>query len=143
MPDTTHRSPAPTLLQAIRRRASSRLRVVVLSIFALGIATQSLLGVLGGLHEATAPAHAMHATVDHMAPHDHEAAVRDGTDADEGGPLHVLLHFMHSCGHSTWMTGGDTAIIAMTEVRADSPVARARPLPAPDRTAPFRPPIAV
>jgi hypothetical protein len=143
MTSTANRSRAPSLLQAIRRRASGRVRVAVLAIFALAIATQSLLGVLGGIHEATAPAHAMHGMTDHLAPHDHAAAVKDGTDADEGGPLHVLLHFMHCCNHSAWMSGGDSAITVMIPLCADSSIDRATLLPAPDRIAPFRPPIAV
>ncbi len=142
MPGTFHRSAAPTLLQACRL-ASGRLRAVVLSIFALGIASQSLLGTLVNLHELTSPAHAAHDLTGHMAEHDHEAAVHDGTDADEGGPLHVLLHHTHCCSHSVWMSGGVTVIAVVAPVPTDLLLHKSRTLPAPDRTAPFRPPIAV
>jgi hypothetical protein len=143
MPGTAHRSPAPSILQSFRRRATGRLRAVVLSVFALGIASQSLLGTLNSIHELTSPAHTAHGVTSHMAEHDHEAAVRDGTDADEGGPLHVLLHHTHCCSHSVWMTGDATVIAVMAELRADPTFEKPRALPAPERTALFRPPIAV
>lgn len=137
-----HRSPAPSLLQVFRRHASSRLRVVVMTIFALGIASQSLLGMLGSLHETTSPAHAAHGVAHHMEAHDHEAAVHDGTDEDEGGPLHVLLHYTHCCGHTVWISGVATLAAIITPVRTGPLLQRPGPLPAHGLTAPFRPPIA-
>jgi hypothetical protein len=147
MPRTFHRSTAPTLLQAFRRRASGRICAVVLSMFALGIASQSLLGTLVSLHELTSPAHVVHGTdghmLDHDHDHDHQAAVHDGSDADEGEPLHVLMHHTHCCSHSVWMSSG-VAIVALVEpVRSDLSADKIRPLLAFERTAPFRPPIAV
>ncbi len=131
----------PTLLQRLRRRATGRVRLAVLLVFALGLASQSLLGVLGELHEITAHAHSTHGSVEHLAPHDHAEAVHEGTDSDEGGPLHVLLHYTHCCSHSAWMSGGATAVAVMSPGSASSPIDDARHIPTPDLTAPFRPPI--
>jgi hypothetical protein len=102
-----------------------------------------MLGPLGELHELTVHAQYGQAVSDHMAPHDHEAALRDGTDADEGGPLHVLLHASHCCGHGTWMADASATMTVAAMPRTDSPVDKTRQLPAPDLTAPFRPPILV
>ncbi len=135
---STHR---PTLLQRLRRRATGRVRLAMLLVFAVGLASQSLLGVLGGLHEITAHAHSPHGSVEHLTPHDHAAAVHDGTDTDEGGPLHVLLHYTHCCSHSAWMSGGATTLAVMSPGSASSPVDNARQIPTTDLTAPFRPPI--
>jgi hypothetical protein len=131
----------PILLRALRRRG--HWRVPLLLVFVLGVAAQSLLGPLGELHELTVHAQAGQALAGHMAPHDHEAALHDGTDANEGGPLHLLLHYTHCCSHSAWMTEATATITVLALTRADSPVDKTRQLPAPDRTAPFRPPIAV
>jgi hypothetical protein len=143
MSGSAHRSSAPTILQSFRRLASGRLRAVVLSIFALGIASQSLVGTLDNLHELTSPAHAAQGISGHLDAHDHAAAVRDGTDAAEGGPLHVLLHHTHCCSHSVWMSGDLAVVAVMAELRADPPLEEPRALPAPERTTLFRPPIAV
>ncbi len=143
MPRTFHHSNAPTLLQSFRRRASGRLCAMVLSIFALGIASQSLLGTLVNLHELTSPAHAAQDLTGHMADHDHEAAVHDGTDGDEGGPLHLLMHHTHCCSHSVWMSSGVALVALVAPARSDLSADKLRPLPALDLTAPFRPPIAV
>jgi hypothetical protein len=78
-----------------------------------------------------------------MADHDHEAAVHDGTDADEGGPLHLLMHHTHCCSHSVWMSSGVAVVALVAPARSDLSADKIRPLPALDRTAPFRPPIAV
>lgn len=147
MPGIFHRSTAPTLLQAFRRRASGRLGAVVLSIFALGIASQSLLGTLVSLHELTSPAHVVHGMdghmVDHEHDHDRQAAAHDGSDSDEGEPLHMLMHHTHCCSHSVWMSSGVTVVALVAAPRSDLSADKIRPLPALDRTAPFRPPITV
>jgi hypothetical protein len=110
-------------------------------VFMVGLASQSLLSVLGGLHEVTAHAHSSHGPAEHMAPHDHAAAVHDGTDANEGGPLHVLLHYTHCCSHSAWMSGGATTVAVRSTGSVSSPVGNSRQIPTTDLTAPFRPPI--
>jgi hypothetical protein len=133
----------PSLMQALRRRAGSHWRGAILLLFVLGVAAQSTLGPLGELHELTVHAQAGQGLAEHMAPHDHEAALRDGTDATEGGPLHMLFHYTHCCGHSTWMADATAMIAVAAMARSDSPVGKTRQLPAPDRTVPFRPPIAV
>jgi hypothetical protein len=139
MPRTFNRRPA--LLPALRRRAG-HWRLVVL-VFSLGVAAQSMLGALGELHEMTVHGQSGHDVAGHMAPHDHAAALQDGTDVSEGGPLHLLLHYTHCCGHSTWMAGAATMTAAPGVAHTESPVDNTRQLPAPERTAPFRPPIAV
>jgi hypothetical protein len=101
------------------------------------------MGTLVGLHELTSPAHATHGMTVHMAEHDHEAAVHDGTDASEGGPLHLLMHHTHCCSHSVWMSTGTTVVTLVAPDRSDLAADQLRPLPALQRTAPFRPPIAV
>jgi hypothetical protein len=113
----------------------------MLVVFMVGLASQSLLSVLGGLHEVTAHAHSAHGSMEHMAPHDHAAAVHDGTDANEGGPLHVLLHYTHCCSHSTWMSGGATTAAFLSTGFVSPPADNARQIPTTDLTAPFRPPI--
>jgi len=138
MSGSTHR---PTLLQRLRRRATGRVRVAMLLVFAIGLASQSLLGVLGGLHEITAHAHSAHGSVEHLAPHDHASAVHDGTDADEGGSLHVLLHYTHCCSHSAWMSGGATNMAFMSRGSVSSRADNAQRISSTDLTAPFRPPI--
>lgn len=130
------------LLQALRRRASGPWRVAMLVVFVLSVAAQSMLGPVGELHALTVHAHASQALADHMPPHDHEAALRDGTDAVEGGPLHVLLHYTHCCGHGAWMIDATATPGIVPLARTDSPLDNTRQLPAPQRTAPFRPPIA-
>jgi hypothetical protein len=138
MPGSIH---PPTLLQRLRSRATGRVRLAMLLVFAVGLASQSLLGVLGGLHEITAHAHSAHGSVEHLAPHDHATAVHDGTDADEGGPLHVLLHYTHCCSHSAWMSGGGTMTTVVAIESISSPADDTRQISTTDLTAPFRPPI--
>src|SRR5688572_17944430 len=118
MPRTATRR--PILLQALRRRG--HWRVAMLLVFVLGVAAQSLLGPLGELHELTVHAQAGQDLAGHMAPHDHEAALRDGTDANEGGPLHLLLHYTHCCSHSSWMSEATATIAVVALARTDSPV---------------------
>jgi hypothetical protein len=100
-----------------------------------------MLGVLGGLHEITTHAHSAHGSPEHLAPHDHAAAVHEGKDADEGGPLHVLLHYTHCCSHSAWMSGGTATAIIMAVESVHSLVDNTSQIPTIDLTAPFRPPI--
>jgi hypothetical protein len=130
-------------LQVLRRRARSRWGVAALLVFVMSVAAQSMLGMVGELHELTVHTQAGQGLAEHMAPHDHQAALRDGTDAAEGGPLHVLLHYTHCCAHGAWIADATTAVAIAAPVRPVSPADKTRQLPAPDRTAPFRPPIAV
>jgi hypothetical protein len=125
------------------RRAPRTLRAAVLLVFTLGLATQSLLGVLGEMHELAKHSDVAHGLVHHVTPHDHadDHAMPDGTGADEDGPLHVLLHHSHCCSHSTWMSGADAALAAVALASTTLPVDSTRHLPASRLTAPFRPPI--
>jgi len=133
----------PILPQALRRRAGGCLRVALLLLFVVGVSAQSMLGPLGELHELTVHAQHGQGVAGHMAPHDHQAALRDGTDATEGGPLHVLLHYTHCCGHGSWMSDARVTMTVAALPRTASPLDNTRQLPAPDLTAPFRPPILV
>ncbi|MET0279591.1 MAG: hypothetical protein ABW278_00505 [Steroidobacteraceae bacterium] len=129
------------MFRRLRHRPYRRLRLAAMLLFALGLAAQSLLGVLGEMHELAVHTDAADGLASHLVAHDHAAATADGSDASEGGALHVLLHYTHCCGHTIWMSGvGATPLVAST-VSAHSPGDPARQVPLSQRTAPFRPPI--
>lgn len=119
------------MLLMIRKRRFQSLRSVALAILALGLAVQSLLGVLGEMHEVSAHAEIV------LQHHDH--AGQD--EAAESGPLHLLLHHTHCCSHCAWMSGGDSSVALFALTPADLPFDTAGYLPAAGLATPFRPPI--
>lgn len=123
------------------------LRLAVLLVFALGLASQSLLGAMGDVHELARHGQALQQAelADHLASHGHQSGEQghpDGhADEEEGGALHLLLHHVHCCSHGAWMSGQGTGLAAFDLVSASLPVHAAQQVPAFRLTAPFRPPI--
>jgi hypothetical protein len=131
----------PRMLGKLVTRRFKTLRLAVLLVFACGVAAQSLLGVLGEMHELTAHATAGAGVADHLTPHEHQVAAETGGGAEEGSPLHVLLHYTHCCAHSIWISGAAAPhdSLALSAIAAPADVT---PQVAASRlTAPFRPPI--
>jgi hypothetical protein len=128
----------------LRYRLPRTARLGVLLLFALCLVVQPVLGALGELHENAEHAGAAAALHQwHAQPHAdaHGVVPPHGTPAEEGGALHLLLHFAHCCGQSVGLAV-DTLVAAGMRIDA------ARPLPptairrlGAHLTSPFRPPI--
>src|SRR5687768_6290402 len=93
-----------------------RLRASLLLACAIGLVAQSLLAVVGEMHEVVAHGEFSHGHSSHHDAHQHEASQREapGTEAPDtegGGTLHVLLHHVHACSHCTWMSEAQTPLM--------------------------------
>ena len=123
-----------------------RLRATLLLACAIGLVGQSLLAVVGEMHEVVAHGEVSHAHASHHESHQHDADHHDvpGTgepDTEGGGTLHVLLHHVHTCSHCTWMSEAQTPLMLPERATTALPSDSASYLPGPGLTAPFRPPI--
>lgn len=80
------------------RRLLSLLRVLVLALFALGVALQPVFAAAGEMHELVHDPSGAHEHDRHADKADVEPAVAG--DQDQGGArtLHLLLHLAHCCG---------------------------------------------
>lgn len=107
----------------------------------LGIAAQSLVAVVGGIHELAAqPAAGGHGHAGQHLSHDEEAPAGLGGHAAAEGSLHVLLH--HStCSHGAWMAGSCSVPLVFSPLIADLPPESTDHIPAFTPSTPFRPPI--
>lgn len=108
----------------------------------VGIAAQSLVAVVGEVHELAsrqlieAEGHAAY----HLA-HEEEAPAGLGGHAASEGCLHVLLH--HSpCTHGAWMAGAFSFRLIPASVASGPPPERVTRIPSFTPSTPFRPPIA-
>lgn len=107
----------------------------------LGIAAQSLVAVVGGIHELAAqPTLDAQGHAGQHLPHDEEEPAGLGGHAAAEGSLHVLLH--HSpCAHGPWMAGSCPVPLVFSPLIADLPPESAGRIPAFTPSTPFRPPI--
>jgi hypothetical protein len=116
-------------------------RAIVLLTVALGLAAQSLVAVVGELHDLTAHAASAHGHADHHVAHDQEAPDTSDRHAREEGSLHGLLHHTHSCSHCAWMTAGFAPVIMLFHPATRLPPEATGPAASTRLTTPFRPPI--
>jgi hypothetical protein len=122
------------------RRPVRMFRAIVLLTVMLGLAAQSLVAVVGELHDLTAHASA-HGHADHHVAHDQEAPHANDGHAREEGPLHGLLHHTHSCSHCAGMTAGFSPVIMLFHPATRLPPEATGPAASARLTTPFRPPI--
>ena len=117
-----------------------QLRLAVLGLFVVGVLGQSLLGVLGGIHEVTSHDGHLQAAGAHLVNHDDGAASLDG-DSGESAGWHLLLHHSNCCAHTVWMSSGVVDAAMHTPVILQLPGDPAQSIAVSRITAPFRPPI--
>jgi hypothetical protein len=123
-----------------------RLRLTLLLACAIGLVAQSMLAVVGEMHEVVAHGELSHGHSSHHEAHQHDADHHEAPDTEDpdhegGGTLHVLLHHAHSCSHCAWMSEAQTPLMFPGRATAALPSGSASYLPGPGLTAPFRPPI--
>lgn len=123
------------------RRPVRMFRAIVLLTVMLGLAAQSLVAVVGELHDLTAHDASAHGHADHHVAHDQEAPDTGDRHSREEGTMHVLLHHTHSCGHCAWMTAGLPPLIILFHPISRLPPDAAGPAASARLTTPFRPPI--
>lgn len=117
------------------------LRTALLLVVMLGIAAQSLVAVVGGVHElATRPTLDGHGHAGQHVSHDEEATAGLGGHADAEGSLHALLHHSH-CAHGAWMAGNCSLQLVFSPLIANLPTESADRIPSFTPSTPFRPPI--
>lgn len=117
------------------------LRMALLLAVMLGIAAQSLVGVVGGIHElAAGPALDAQRHAGHHLSHDEEAPAGLGGHAAAEGSLHVLLHHSH-CSHGAWMATSCSLQLVFSPLTTDLPPESTDRLPAFTPGTPFRPPM--
>jgi len=114
-------------------------RLVVMLLFCVGLATQSVIDISGETHESVLHANTGDAYTHGL--HDHHAP-GDEPDTDTiSSPLHVLLH--QPCGGAcVFLTAAHPATLLIAPEPAELPAEYLRPVPHSDYQAPFRPPIA-
>lgn len=117
-----------------------KLRLAVLGLFVVGVLAQSLLGVLGGIHEITNHDGHPQSASTHLASHDDGAVSSDG-EAGESAGWHLLLHHTNCGGHAAWMSSGVVDAAMHTPVILQLPGDPAQRIAVSRITAPFRPPI--
>ncbi len=117
-------------------------RMALLLAVMLGITAQSLVAVVGGIHELAAqPTADAHGHAGQHLSHEEEAPAGLGGHAAAEGSLHVLLHHSH-CSHGAWMAGSCSLQLVFSPLVAELPPESADRLPAFTPSNPFRPPIA-
>ncbi len=117
-------------------------RIVLLLAVVLGITAQSLVAVVGAVHELPSqPALEGHGHAGHHLAHEEETPAGLGGHAAAEGSLHLLLHHSH-CSHGAWMAGNCSLQLVFSPLIADLPPERADRIPAFTPSTPFRPPIA-
>lgn len=119
------------------------LRVVVLALFALGIAAEPVLASLGALHALAHEPAGTHvvAHADHAGNVDEHRNAGEEADPDQADPLHALMHIAGCCGQSTATLMPAMGLPPMTLAKA-TPVLAEPQLPLQARPpALFRPPI--
>lgn len=117
-----------------------KLRLAVLGLFVVGVLAQSLLGVLGGVHEITGHDGHLQAAGAHLVNHDDGAESLDGESGESAG-WHLLLHHMNCCGHTAWMSSGVVDAALHSPIILQLPGDPAQRIAVSRITAPFRPPI--
>lgn len=128
--------------QMAARSSRRMLRMALLLVVMLGIAAQSLVAVVGGIHElASGPTLDAHGHAGQHLSHEEEAPAGLGGHAAAEGSLHVLLHHSH-CAHGAWMAGSCSLQLVFSPLTADLPPESAGRIPSFTPSTPFRPPIA-
>ena len=115
------------------------LRLMALSLFALGMALQPVLAAAGELHALAHDPGGDHAHALHDAEGEQDRLAADGAGS-EAETLHTLLHFAHCCGAAAAAVPA-TKTAAFVAVR-EAPLTAQASIPRQVRLpAPFKPPI--